>query len=169
LESGITPAFTLTTSHWYRKSEQGTRTGFWFSCNGLSQAIGAFIAYGLAKADLSGNLSIPSYQVIFILLGTITSAMGIVLLFFLPDSPLNARFLTPYEKEMAVERVRGNQQAIENHEYKMYQVKEAFLDPMVSDMVLVLLIDRLDSISYDPKQTWLYSLYAIALSIPNVR
>jgi hypothetical protein len=28
-EATITPAFTLVTSQWYRKNEQGTRTGGW--------------------------------------------------------------------------------------------------------------------------------------------
>jgi ACS family allantoate permease-like MFS transporter len=97
--------------------------------------LGAFIAYGFAEADLSGDLSIPGWQVIFIFLGCLTTAMGVVLAIFLPDSPLNARFLTAEEREMAVERVRCNQQAVNNKEYKLYQVKEAFLDPMVSPLM----------------------------------
>jgi ACS family allantoate permease-like MFS transporter len=97
--------------------------------------LGAFIAYGFAEADLSGDLSIPGWQVIFIFLGCLTTAMGVVLAIFLPDSPLNARFLTAEEREMAVERVRCNQQAVNNKEYKLYQVKEAFLDPMVSTVM----------------------------------
>ncbi|KAJ9118017.1 hypothetical protein QFC24_006289 [Naganishia onofrii] len=131
-ETGITPAFTIVTSQWYRKNEQGTRTGIWFSCNALSLTLGAFIAYGFAEADLSGDLAIPGWQVIFIFMGCLTTAMGVVLALFLPDSPLTARFLTAQEKEVAIERIRSNQQSVGNHEYKLYQVKEAFMDPMVS-------------------------------------
>lgn len=58
--------------------------------------------------------------------------MGVVLALFLPDSPLTARFLTAQEKEVAIERIRSNQQSVGNHDYKLYQVKEAFMDPMVS-------------------------------------
>jgi ACS family allantoate permease-like MFS transporter len=107
-------------------------TGLWFSCNALSQVVGACIAYGFAEADLSGDLSLPGWQVIFIFLGVITTAAGVLLGFFLPDSPLTARWLTPEEREMAVERIRCNQQGIGNKEYKFYQVKEALTDPMVS-------------------------------------
>ncbi len=58
--------------------------------------------------------------------------MGVVLAIFLPDSPLNARFLKPHEKQMAVDRIRGTHQEVGNRDYKLYQVKEAFVDPMVS-------------------------------------
>lgn len=132
LEAGITPAFTIITSQWYRKHEQGTRTGIWFSCNALSLTLGAFIAYGFAEADLSGDLALPGWQVIFIFMGCLTTGMGVVLALFLPDTPLTARFLTAREKEVAIERIRSNQQSVENHDYKLYQVKEAFTDPMVS-------------------------------------
>jgi ACS family allantoate permease-like MFS transporter len=81
---------------------------------------------------LSGDLAIPGWQVIFIFMGCLTTAMGVVLALFLPDSPLTARFLTAQEKEVAIERIRSNQQSVGNHEYKLYQVKEAFMDPMVS-------------------------------------
>jgi MFS transporter, ACS family, allantoate permease len=33
-ESAVTPGFALLTSQWWTKSEQGTRTGLWFSFNG---------------------------------------------------------------------------------------------------------------------------------------
>ncbi|KAJ9102854.1 hypothetical protein QFC19_004582 [Naganishia cerealis] len=65
-------------------------------------------------------------------MGCLTTAMGVVLAIFLPDSPLTARFLTAEEKKIAIERIRGNQQSVGNHDFKMYQVKEAFMDPMVS-------------------------------------
>ncbi len=109
-----------------------THLGIWFSCNALSQLLGACIAYGLAEADLSRDLAIPGWKAIFILLGVLTAATGILLAFFLPDSPLTARFLSPYEREMAIERIRDNQQGIGNKEFKLYQVKEAMTDPMVS-------------------------------------
>lgn len=36
-ESAVTPGFALLTSQWYTTSEQGTRTGIWFSFNGFAQ------------------------------------------------------------------------------------------------------------------------------------
>lgn len=46
----------------------------------------------------------------------------------LPDSPVTAKGLSPREKRIAVERLKGNQTEIENKHLKPYQVKEAFMD-----------------------------------------
>ena len=51
-----------------------------------------------------------------------------MLYLFLPNSPVNARLLTHRQRRIAVERLRNNQTGIENKTFKMYQVKEAFLD-----------------------------------------
>jgi len=37
---------------------------------------------GLAKADMNGSLAIPGWQVIFILLGSVTAGLGVVVFFF---------------------------------------------------------------------------------------
>ena len=53
---------------------------------------------------------------------------GIVLFIFLPDSPVNARLLTHRQRRIAVERLRENQTGVENKQFKLYQVREAFMD-----------------------------------------
>ncbi|GAW25287.1 putative MFS allantoate transporter [Rosellinia necatrix] len=63
----------------------------------------------------------------------------------MPDSQLNARFLTEHERLMAVERIRINQQGVGNKHFKWYQCKEALTDPMV----------------------WAFALYSLIASIPN--
>jgi ACS family allantoate permease-like MFS transporter len=111
---------------------------------------------GLAKADMGGNLAIPGWQVIFLLLGSVTAGLGVLVYFFresddgcsagitsrliswrstfaaVPDSPMTARFLTSEERPMALERVRANQQGQRVREFKKYQVVEALKDPLVS-------------------------------------
>lgn len=63
----------------------------------------------------------------------------------MPDSQLNARWLNEEDRVLAIARVRINQQGIGNKHFKLYQVKEALLDPM----------------------TWAFFLYAIVSNIPN--
>lgn len=161
-ESCVTPAFSMVTSQWYLKREQGTRTGelafllrpslpsplganfhpfpcllpssdtlspfffsrtdlflhqnagIWFSCNAVSMVFGSVLAYGLAKTGVDGGFAIEAWRVTFLLLGAITIALGVLLFVFLPDSPLNARFLSEQEKIMAVERIRSNNSGIGN-------------------------------------------------------
>jgi len=47
----------------------------------------------------------------------------------LPDSPVSARFLSQHENAIAVKRVAENRTGIKNKTFKMYQVKQALLDP----------------------------------------
>lgn len=68
-----------------------------------------------------------------------------VLLWFLPDTPSTARWLTPEQREKAVDRIRSNQTGIKNNTFKWDQAFEALTDIKV----------------------WLLVLYQLANSIPN--
>lgn len=81
----------------------------------------------------------------FLVVGLFTAAMGAAFLYLMPDSQLNARFLTPRERIMAVERIRINQQGVGNKHFKWYQCKEALTDPMV----------------------WAFVFYSLVADIPN--
>ncbi|KWU44746.1 membrane transporter [Rhodotorula sp. JG-1b] len=144
-EACITPSFSLVTSQWYRKREQGFRTGIWFSFNAFANVIGAFMAWGFAKHDAAGDLSIPGWKILFIFLGGVTIVLGIAVLLFLPDSPKDARFLDEQDRVLVIERIRANQTGIGTKVHKWYQVREALLDPL----------------------TWCYCAFAVAMNIFN--
>jgi len=144
-EASVSPGFALITSRWYKVNEQGSRTGIWFSFNGFAQIFGGLVAYGLSKGDAAGQLSIPGWKVVFILTGCLTITFGFIMLAFFPDSPVTARFLSPREKAIAVERIRSNQQGIGNKHFKWYQFKEALTDV----------------------RSWLFVGYALISDIPN--
>ncbi|KAI9848466.1 MAG: hypothetical protein M1837_000261 [Sclerophora amabilis] len=144
-EAAVTPGFALFTSQWYTKKEQGTRTGIWFSFNGFAQIFGGLVAYGIARGyDVSGAVIAP-WKIIFLVFGLLTSGIGVIFLFVMPDNQLNAKFLTKEERVLAIERIRSNEQGVGNKHFKLYQFKEAFLDPM----------------------TWAFAFYACAADIPN--
>ncbi|KAJ4528884.1 Allantoate permease [Exophiala dermatitidis] len=63
----------------------------------------------------------------------------------MPDSPLNAHWLTEDDGKLAVARVRINEQRIGNKEFKPYQFREALLDPL----------------------TWAFAFYSLVTNIPN--
>jgi hypothetical protein len=42
--------------------------------------------------------------------------------FFFPDSPANARFLTPTERAQVVQRIKENQTGVENKKWKRDQL-----------------------------------------------
>jgi ACS family allantoate permease-like MFS transporter len=158
-EAAVSPGFALFTSQWYTIKEQGLRTGIWFSFNGWgqvrtsssslhvttrpltdSQIVGGAIAYGIAVGTEKHPLSIKSWQLLFLVIGLFTAAIGVLFLWIMPDNQLNAKFLTEKERLMAVERIRINQQGVGNKHFKMYQFKEAMMDPMVWAFVFYALV-----------------------------
>jgi len=145
MESAVTPGFALFTSQWYTKREQGTRVGFWFSFNGFGQIFGGLVAYGIAVGARHHGTAIAPWKIVFLVNGCLTAALGVVFLFVMPDNQLNARWLKPRDRILAIERVRVNQQGIGNKHFKMYQLKEALLDPL----------------------TWAFVFYALVADIPN--
>ncbi|KAH8812797.1 MFS allantoate transporter-like protein [Xylogone sp. PMI_703] len=117
-------AFMLITTMWYTRREQPIRVGIWYTANGLGNAVGGLLGYGIGH--IRGNL--PSWKYEFLIVGALCCVWGIVLFIILPDSPVTARFLSHNEKRTAVERLRENQTGVENKHFKLYQVKEAFSD-----------------------------------------
>jgi ACS family allantoate permease-like MFS transporter len=71
--------------------------------------------------------------------------MGFLFLWVVPDNQLNCRWLTKEEQILAIERIRVNGQGVGNKHFKMYQFKEALLDPL----------------------SWAFFFYALIADIPN--
>ncbi|KAL8768593.1 MAG: hypothetical protein Q9194_005664 [Teloschistes cf. exilis] len=140
-EAAVTPGFALFTS----QKEQGTRIGIWFSFNGWGQIFGGLVAYGIAEGSRLHGSAIAPWKIIFLVTGLLTAAVGVLFVIFIPDNQLNARWLSPFDRRLAIERVRVNQQGIGNKHFKMYQLKEALLDPL----------------------TWAFAFFALTADIPN--
>lgn len=117
----------------------------WFSFNGVGQILGGIIAYGIAVGSSKHGSAIEPWKIIFLVTGLLTIALGFIFLWIIPDNQLNARWLKPEDRILAVARVKINQQGIGNKHFKLYQVKEALLDPM----------------------TWAFFFYALIADIPN--
>lgn len=145
-EAAVVPAWVVFTSAWYRKEEQAFRVGIWFSMCGFAQMFGGFFSYGVAN-HVGGDVqaALQGWQIIFLFLGLLTSVVGIVFWFFLPDSPLSAKFLSTEEKALHAERMRQNEQGIGNRIFKWNQFWEAIRDV----------------------NTWLYAFWVFAANIPN--
>lgn len=135
----------LIPKQWYTKQEQGSRVNIWFSFNGVGQIFGGLVAYGIAVGAEKHGSSIEPWKIVFLVTGLLTICLGVVFLWIVPDNQLNARWLNEEDRILAVARVRVNQQGIGNKHFKLYQVKEALLDPM----------------------TWAFFFYALIADIPN--
>ncbi|RFU35715.1 hypothetical protein B7463_g551, partial [Scytalidium lignicola] len=126
-EAGITPAMVLMISMWYKRDgEQPGRQGTWFIGNAIAQMVGGLIGYGVGQ--IHSTLNVGPWIWFFIIVGAVTLCWGIALLFIMPSSPMTAKFLTPQERAVAVERLRDNHTGIINHQWKWAQFRECMLD-----------------------------------------
>lgn len=85
------------------------------------------------------------WMYVFLIFGAVSTAWGVVSLFVLPDLPATAKFLTPKEREIAIDRVAKNRQGVKNHHFKKDQAIQCAKDP----------------------KTWILFIMAVGAQIPN--
>jgi MFS family permease len=141
VESTVNPGFVLIMSMWYTSAEQPLRLEAYYCTNGIATMFGGLIGYAVGHI----TTGLPRWMYVFLIFGSASTAMGIITLLFLPDLPTTAKFLTPREQTISVERVAGNRQGVKNKHFKAYQAWQTL---------------------YDPK-TWLLFVMATGAQIPN--
>ncbi|KAL1865883.1 hypothetical protein Daus18300_006995 [Diaporthe australafricana] len=141
-ESAVAPALILITTMWYKRGEQPPRMGLWYVGTGTGTIIGALASFGFQHYT---SKAFTSWQIMFLVFGLITMAVGVLVMCIVPDNPMKSKFLTHDEKVWAIERLRENKTGIENKHFKAHQAWECFKDP----------------------QTWLISLITISSNVPN--
>ncbi|KIX04601.1 uncharacterized protein Z518_05471 [Rhinocladiella mackenziei CBS 650.93] len=138
-ESALVPGLMLITTMWYRQQEQSLRFGLWTITNGVMPVPFLVIYWGLGHVK-SGPLT--DWRLIFLLLGLLSCLTGIALFFFMPDSPVTARWLNEREKAIAIKRVADDQLGVKNTHFKWAQLKETLLDHRFWMMVLQMLFSQ---------------------------
>ncbi|GAA5911062.1 uncharacterized protein JCM6883_004258 [Sporobolomyces salmoneus] len=127
-EAAVTPGLSLMTGMWYTRQESPLRQTIWYSSVGWGGMIGSLMAAGIERAPAS-SLAVPKWELIFIVLGALTVGWGVVLYFFLADSPSNAFWLKPAYRTLAVARVASNGVGIKSRKFETRQAWAALLDP----------------------------------------
>ncbi|KAL4735448.1 major facilitator superfamily domain-containing protein [Aspergillus similis] len=124
-EAMIAPSCIAVTQMWWRRGEQTWRASLWNAMNGVTSIVGSLFTYGLGHIHSD---TLFSYQIIFLLCGLLTVAYSLVVFIFMPDSPMEAKFLPKREKVIAVERLRANQMGVISREWRWDHVWETLLD-----------------------------------------
>lgn len=123
-EAIVYPVSAVITAMWFTRSEQPIRVAIWF--NQFSTIFNGLISFAVGRAEAS----IAKWKLIFLVLGGITCGWAVVIGVFLPDSPVNCRWMNDREKYVALKRIEENNTGVEEKEgVKWYQVREALLDP----------------------------------------
>ncbi|KAK1774013.1 major facilitator superfamily domain-containing protein [Copromyces sp. CBS 386.78] len=134
-EAMIAPSCVAVTQMWWRRSEQTLRTSYWNAMNGVTFIVGSLFTYGLGHIH---SEKMFRYQLIFLVCGLLTVLYSVVVLIFMPDSPMGAKYLRQREKVIAVERLRANQMGVASRTWRWDHVVETLLDLSEKDTKLTL-------------------------------
>ncbi|XHG03982.1 hypothetical protein AWENTII_007265 [Aspergillus wentii] len=133
-EAAIAPGFSLITGMFYKREEQPARQAAWFLGNCIATIIGGVVAYGIGSIK---STAVNSWQLLFIVLGTITAGISLFLVVLLPDTPKGAIFLTKTERAIAVQRTLKNKTGVlDAGAFKWDQAWKAVKDPQTWFLVL---------------------------------
>ncbi|KAI8174151.1 putative transporter [Colletotrichum sp. SAR 10_65] len=137
LEAPVAPGNFIIMTMWYTREEQPIRAGLFYT--GLATIITGTLGWAV------GFLPTHAWPSFFYITGAISILYGALVGVFLPDNPVRAKFITPRERFVAIERLRADQLGIENKTFSAPQLRETLRDP----------------------KTWLMFLFNIWVSIPN--
>ncbi|KAL4954019.1 major facilitator superfamily domain-containing protein [Aspergillus filifer] len=117
-------------SIFYTRKEIATRISVLYTGNILATAFAGLIAAGVFEGmdDLAG---ITGWQWLFILQGAVTFVVAAGAIFILPDDPLNTRWLTEEERQLAHARILADTVGARHQTSTFSGVKEAARDPRV--------------------------------------
>jgi len=124
-------------SMWYVRAEAPFRAGLFYCCNGIGSMMGGILSYGIGQID-----GFPVWKAVFLVCGGLTVVWGVVLLFFLPDDILSAKFFSLEEKALLIARARLAKTGVLNKTIKWNQVRECFQDAQVLMLVLFVLLNE---------------------------
>ncbi len=136
-EAAIAPCLMLISSQWYTKSEQAPRFSIWYAGLGVGQIIGGIVSYAFQQVH---HPEFSGWRIMFVVLGVVTVLTGFVTLFVLPDTPMQARFLSKSEKIALLKHVAINQTGIVNKKYKPAQLLAVVLDAQLWLMTLLTIL-----------------------------
>ncbi|KAJ8662415.1 hypothetical protein O0I10_002109 [Lichtheimia ornata] len=122
-EAGIYPCLTLLVSTFYRRAEQAARLGLFWICNGAALIVGSAISYGIQS--MKDTRGLENWQWIMIILGVITSFIGIVTFFLLIDNPKSPALQLNAEQEILVEERTRDNAVVRTTTIKRDQIIEA--------------------------------------------
>ncbi|KAK7214906.1 hypothetical protein V2G26_002909 [Clonostachys chloroleuca] len=134
-EATIGPSLMLISSQWYTKSEQAPTFSFWYTGLGIGQILGGAISYGFQHIA-PGQTSLEGWRIMFVTLGCVTVIIGLSTAIFIPDTPMQAGWLSDADKVALLQHISINQTGIQSREFRPKEILEALCDSQLYRMLL---------------------------------
>lgn len=126
-EAGFYPAVLYHMAFWYKPSELPSRIAIFYSVGQLSGALSGLLAYAVSFMD--GLQGISGWRWLFIIEGLPAIVLAFVALFWLPDYPETASFLTEKERQFLSGRVGDRAPTGWGKNWDWQSLKVLFKDP----------------------------------------
>ncbi|BGP42946.1 hypothetical protein JCM10450v2_007065 [Rhodotorula kratochvilovae] len=126
-EGSFFTAMVYAYSFWFSPSDMSTRILMLYVANASSGGFSGIFAYAVSFADQLHGLY--GWQVLFILEGLVTIAIGIAVFFVLPDFPETSKWLSPLEQEFVASRLHRHAPKKSDKTWDSKQILIMFADP----------------------------------------
>lgn len=130
VEAPFYPGALYLLSIFYTRKELATRISVLYSGNIFASAFSGLIAAGVFNG-MDGALGLKGWRWLFIIQGAVTLVCAVVACFTLPDAPLQTRWLTPEQRQLAHDRVLKDTVGQKSDASTWSGFKEAMVDPKV--------------------------------------
>ncbi|KZF23446.1 putative MFS transporter [Xylona heveae TC161] len=141
-ECAVAPSLMLLSSQWYTKKEQASRFAFWYVGLGLGQIFGGLLSYAFQHVK---HGSLEGWRILFIVLGVVSSLIGVGTFFGVPDTPMKAYFLSESEKVVLLEHVKVNKTGIDNKQFNFKQIFESLIDVQLWFLAFIVILQSVSS------------------------
>ncbi len=133
-EAGFLPGIIYYLSHWFPRSYRANAVSWFMIGIPLSIVFGGPLSGWLLGFD--GHLGLHGWQWMFLLEGLPAVLLGFVVLGFLTDSPAEAKWLTPQQREWLTQRIANEH--TEAHARHGVGLRQALLHPTVWLLALIM-------------------------------
>jgi ACS family tartrate transporter-like MFS transporter len=133
-EAGFLPGIIYYLSHWFPATHRAKAVSWFMIGIPLSIIFGGPLSGALLGLDGAGGLH--GWQWMFLLEGLPAVVLGFVVLGFLTETPAQARWLLPEQREWLTARIRGEQQAAESRH--RVNVLQALMHPTVWMLAIIM-------------------------------
>ncbi|KAL2760303.1 hypothetical protein ACRALDRAFT_1078926 [Sodiomyces alcalophilus JCM 7366] len=103
-EAPFYPGALYVISLFYTRKEIATRMSLFYTANMLASAFSGLIAAGIFSG-LDGVKGLAGWRWLFIIQGAVSALVAVFAFFLLPDHPLQTRWLTPEQRQLAHHRI----------------------------------------------------------------
>ncbi|GAM88972.1 hypothetical protein ANO11243_070060 [Dothideomycetidae sp. 11243] len=127
-EAGFFPGVVYYLCLWYKPNERATRMAIFAGSIAVAGAFSGLLATGISFLNRKGNLS--GWQWLFTLEGIPAVLIGLAVLFFMPNYPADAKFLTAEERTFAAARLGPYAPGKHDKHWDGKVARETLADPL---------------------------------------